>query len=300
MNGSEIQFKTIDLEDQDLIRSFYQKLNSRSCDDCFSNLYLWKHMEPMEYALVDDVLILKSRFEHFSFRFPIGPREKILPALELCLKLSEEKKVPFRIRLITREQFELCEQLNPGRFLFTEERDAWDYVYEREKLEKLSGRRYHGQKNHVNKFMRDYPDWSIEPITQENLDDCFQMGMVWRRQNDCDQLYEKRIEMCVALNALRLFRELHLTGALLRVNGNCVAYTVGEKLNEDTFVVHIEKALAEVNGAYPMINREFVHMAMGDFTYVNREDDTGDPGLRQAKESYHPAMMVEKGSLTLI
>jgi hypothetical protein len=292
-------FKEVTLADQEILLPFYRRLNSRSCDDCFSNLYLWKHLEPMEYQISDGVLILKSKTPKPFFRFPMGELEKLPAALEAMTGLARGEEVPFRIRYVTKEQFDLIETVCPGKFHFEPTRNYWDYVYETEKLKNLSGRKYHGKKNHINKFLRDYPDWSFESITDENVEECFQMGLKWRVLNDCDELYEKRIEMCVALNSLRLLKELHLTGGLLRVNGQVVAYTIGEKVNDDTFVVHIEKALTDVEGAYTVINQQFVEHAMDGIPYVNREDDTGDEGLREAKESYHPVMMVEKGEVTL-
>ena len=103
----------------------------------------------------------------------------------------------------------------------------------------------------------------------------------------------------MALNSLRLFKELHLKGGLLRVNGKVVAYTLGEPVCDDTFVVHIEKAYADIRGAYTAINQQFLEHEVKDYTYVNREEDTGDEGLRTAKLSYRPVFMVEKGIVTL-
>ena len=106
--------------------------------------------------------------------------------------------------------------------------------------------------------------------------------------------------MCVTMNSLRLLKELHLMGGILKIDGEIVAFTIGEAINEDTFVVHIEKAFAEVEGAYTMINQQFVeHELLGKYQYVNREDDVGMEGLRKAKMSYHPVFMVEKGYVTI-
>ena len=292
-------FREVSLSDQEVMLSYYKKLNSRSCDDCFSNLYLWKHLEPMEYQIEDGVLILKSKTPKAYFRYPMGDEEKLPEALDAMAAYAESEGFLFRLRYVTKEQFGVIDRLCPGKYHFEPTRNYWDYIYETDKLANLSGRKYHGKKNHINKFLRDYPDWSFEPITDENVEECFQMGLKWRTLNDCDELYEKRIEMCVALNSLRLLKELHLTGGLLRVDGQVVAYTIGEKVNEDTFVVHIEKALTEIEGAYTVINQQFVEHSMTGIPYVNREDDTGDEGLREAKESYHPVMMVEKGEVTL-
>ena len=124
------------------------------------------------------------------------------------------------------------------------------------------------------------------------------MALRWRNDNGCNDDLEKNAEMCVTLNALRLFEELGLTGGVLRVDGEIVAFTIGEPVCSDTFVVHIEKAYAEIPGAYNMINQQFVEHECMDYTYVNREEDTGAEGLRRAKLSYRPVFLVEKGTVT--
>ena len=137
-------------------------------------------------------------------------------------------------------------------------------------------------------------------ITDENVEECFQMALKWRNLNGCEDDEEKNSEMCVTLNSLRLYKELNLIGGLLRVGDEIVAFTIGEAVNDDTFVVHIEKAYADIEGAYTMINQQFVeHEIAGKYKYTNREDDVGEEGLRKAKLSYKPVFMVEKGVVTL-
>ena len=121
------------------------------------------------------------------------------------------------------------------------------------------------------------------------------MALKWRNENGCEDDPEKNAEMCVTLNALRLFEELELTGGILRIDGEIVAFTIGEALSTDTFVVHIEKAFADIQGAYPMINQQFVEHECMNYQYINREEDTGAEGLRKAKLSYRPAFLQEKG-----
>ena len=140
--------------------------------------------------------------------------------------------------------------------------------------------------------------WSYEKLSKENIEDCFQMALKWRNENGCEDDPEKRGEICVTLNSLRLFEELKLTGGVLRIDGDVVAFTLGEPVCSDTFVVHIEKAFAEVQGAYPMINQQFVEHECMAYQYINREEDTGAEGLRKAKLSYRPVFMVEKGRVT--
>ena len=202
---------------------------------------------------------------------------------------------------VTKDQFASLDSWYPGRYQYTETRDYADYVYEAEKLATLSGKKLHSKRNHINRFKILYEErWDYERLTEDNVEECFQMALEWRNLNEVDEDEEKNAEMSVTLNSLRLFRELQLTGGILRVDGKIVAFTLGEPLNEDTFVVHIEKALADVEGAYTVINQQFVeHEILGKYKYVNREDDVGQEGLRKAKLSYKPAFLVEKGTVTL-
>ena len=93
--------------------------------------------------------------------------------------------------------------------------------------------------------------------------------------------------------AFRHFDELGLMGGLLRLDGRVVAFSFGERTNEQVFVTHIEKAFADIPGAYPMINREMARRFCTDVPYINREDDVGVEGLRKAKLSYYPAILLE-------
>ncbi len=294
----DIPFRKPDLADREIINRFLAKQNTRSCEYTFANIYLWSRHYPVEYAVVEDMAVFKTRDEENVFAFPMGDEKNLRACVDALTGWCREREIPLRFHSITEEQFAMLDAAYPGRFQVEYDRDAADYVYEREKLAALSGKKYHGKKNHVNKFIRLYPDWSYEPIAPENVEECFQMALMWRRANGCEEDSEKNDEMCVTLNALRLFSELHLQGGLLRAGGRIVAFSIGEPVSGDTFVVHIEKALSEVEGAYTMINQQFVIHETEGFQYVNREDDTGDPGLRKAKESYRPVFLVQKGTVT--
>ena len=119
--------------------------------------------------------------------------------------------------------------------------------------------------------------------------------MQWKNLNLCHENHDKNAESCVACNYLRLLEELGVVGGILRVDGKAVAFTIGDQVCDDTMVVHIENALTEYDGAYAMINQQFVEHECAHGTYLNREDDMGDEGLRKAKLSYHPVFFVEKG-----
>ena len=296
----QYQFKKTELEDREIITSYFGKAPSRSCERTFANVYLWSRHYPVTWAIIEDALVFKSQDEtHLSWAYPAGEADAVKRALSVMEAYSEEQGYEFSMYSVTPEMFAQLETFFPGKFQIEYDRDEADYVYEREKLETLSGKKLHGKRNHINKFKSVHENWDYETLTEENVEECFRMALKWRNLNGCEDDEEKNAEMCVSLNSLRLFRELNLVGGVLRVEGEIVAFTMGEKLCEDTFVVHIEKAYADVDGAYPMINQQFVQHECRDYQYVNREEDTGADGLRQAKMSYRPAFLEEKGYVTL-
>lgn len=295
----EINFEYPSMEEQELFTSYFRKYPSRSCERTFVNVYLWSKFYRVTYAMVEDCIVFRSEQEDgFSFAFPVGEDAAVKRAVRVLMEYSEERGQEFSMYNVTPEYFEKLESMYPGQFEIAYDRDIADYVYESEKLASLAGKKLHGKRNHINKFKTLYEDWEYETVTRDNLEDCFQMALKWRNLNECDADEEKNAEMCVTLNSLRLFEELGLSGGLIRVNGEVVAFTLGEHLCGDTFVVHIEKAFADVQGAYPIVNQQFVQHECMEYAYINREEDTGAEGLRKAKLSYHPVFLVEKGNVT--
>lgn len=295
---SEFEWKTITEEDETLFQEFYAKEQSRSCEHSFANNLLWAPFYGTRYCMIDGSLVFKSGRKEITVSFPIG-RVNTESVIRRLLAYFEEMKQPFCMHLVTPEQFDRLERMFPGKFQIAYERDAADYIYESEKLISLAGKKLHGKRNHINNFIKMYPDYQYERITAENKEECIAMAQEWRVQNGCEDDPEKSMEFCVTLRALRELERLRLTGGLIRAGGKVVAFSIGEKLCDDTFVVHIEKAYADIQGAYPIINQQFVLHEASRYRYINREEDTGAEGLRKAKLSYCPVMMQEKGNVTL-
>ncbi|MBS5131310.1 MAG: DUF2156 domain-containing protein [Lachnospiraceae bacterium] len=296
-----IEFKRPQLEDKEVLSEYFWNYPSRSCDRTFVNGFLWSRFYNGGFAVIEDTLVFEDELNgQYSYSYPAGTPENIKKAI-LCLEeLCREKGIPLALHAVTPDQFAQLEQLFPGKFQIEYNRDWADYVYESEKLATLSGKKLHSKRNHVNRFMATHDNWTYEKLTKENVEECFQMALLWRKENGCDDDEDKNEEMCVTLNSLRLFEELGVVGGILRVDGRIVAFTMGEPICEDTFVVHIEKAFADVDGAYTVINQQFVQHECLNYKYVNREEDTGAEGLRKAKLSYKPAFLVEKGMVTCV
>lgn len=294
-------FRRPELSDAEFISDYFHKYPTRSCDRTFANVYLWAKFYQVEFTQYKNTLVFRDNSAGYGYAFPVGADEDVREVIPDLIRDAEEAGKPFCLYGITREHFEQIEQWFPGQFTCEYNRDEADYVYETEKLATLSGKKLHSKRNHINKFKQVYDGrWEYEKLTEDQVEDCFQMAMRWRNENECEEDEEKNQEMCVTMNSLRLLKELCLIGGVLKIDGEIVAFTIGEAVNDDTFVVHIEKAFAEVDGAYTMINQQFVeHELLGKYQYVNREDDVGMEGLRKAKMSYHPVFMIEKGYVTL-
>lgn len=292
----ELTWKDITLEDKEIFERFYRYKTSRGCELSFSNNVLWVSHYGTKWNIVENCLVFYNP-NRGSISFPIG--EKPFDTLDVLLKYYEKAEKPFLMHLVTAEQFEALEKQYPGKFAIEYSRDVADYIYEAESLRTLAGKKLHAKRNHINRFVENFPEWRYEEITDENLEECLEMAQKWRVQNKCDEDKEKSAEFCVTLCALKQRKEIGLTGGAIRTRDGIVAFSLGTPLTDDTFVVHIEKAFADVQGAYPIINREFVLHAAAGYRYVNREEDMGEEGLRKAKLSYNPAILLEKGSVRL-
>lgn len=291
-----VEFRKPRLEDKELLDRFYKGNKYLNCELTFTNALLWSTYYGIEYTIIDDLLVYKTVSDEPSFVYPIGSGDK-KKALEKIMDYCREKSIPFRLHLISEEMFMELNEFFPNKFTINYDRDIADYIYLSQDLMKLSGKKYHGKKNHINKF-NSMHQWEYENITTENIEECVAMAKEWGEMNHSEENESKQAEMDVTLRSLKHFLDLNLQGGLIRVDGKVIAFTIGEPVGEDGFVIHIEKAFSHIQGAYPMINQQFIINVGKDYKYINREEDMGVEGLRKAKLSYKPFMLLEKGVVT--
>lgn len=290
-----VTFQEITLEDKDWINELLSRCHYMSCEYCFGNHFIWKKAYDEQVARIGDYYTVRMVDDEgergTSFLFPAGSGP-LKPVIEELLDYCEQNGQPFRLHSMPQELVPEMERLFPGLFEFATDRDYADYIYNVEDLVNLSGKKYHGKRNHIARFKEG--DWAFEPLNDGNFDECMEMNRIWCEQNDCGRDESIKAEQCAVRRSFRYYSALDFFGGLLRRDGRVVAYTIGERLNSDTVVVHIEKAFADVQGAYPAINREFLANLCRDYRYVNREEDLGVEGLRRAKLSYQPAILLPK------
>ena len=289
------EFRKPLIEDVELIRNCFMAQRHMACDYSSGNIILWSKIYNTEIAYIKDMLIVKfNRGKDTFFTYPAGTGSH-MEAIQWLEKYCHTKSIDLKFGIMEPEMYAELNEMYPGRFSIEYSRDNADYIYPVEKLAALSGKAYHGKKNHVNKFMKTHEDWFYEKMSHENTEECIRMVQQWCIENGCCDDKDKAAEICVCIEGIRRREELGLTGGLIRTGDGIVALTLGEPSNQDTFVIHFEKAFSGIQGAYPMINQQFILHELMDYKYVNREEDMGLDGLRKAKESYKPVMMAEKG-----
>jgi len=295
-----IKFRPILLTDKEWMDELFALSDYRGCEYDFGNNYNWAGAFDLRIAREGDLLLTLSRRDDgsHSYSYPAGGGD-MAAAVEMCIEDANERDADFHMHGVVPEQKEFLEKNFPGRFKFEPYRDGFDYIYLRSRLAELTGKKLHAKRNFINRFEASH-DWSYEPITTENLEECREMNARWCQQNDCYYNEDLREETCAGQKAFNYFVEEQLEGGLLRAEGEVVAFTMGAPLCSDTFDIHIEKAFSHIDGAYPMINREFVRRLPEKYVYVNREEDVGDEGLRKAKLSYEPDILLEKNAVELI
>ena len=301
-----IAFKTPAPADKAWVDGLLARGNYRGCDYNFTNLYVWKKTYGVEIAQWNGFL-----FTHLcgrmgcSYLYPAGVGD-IAGAIRMLEADAAGRDQPLRLVCLTRGQMAELEEFFPGRFTYVADRDGYDYLYEIDRLADLGGKKLHAKRNHINRFMENNPTWVYEEITPDSLAECLEMDREWyRRSLQREGEAEERDlgdEGIALRTAMEDYQALGLEGGLIRVYGEVVAFTMGDKLSTDTYDVHFEKAYGELQGAYAMINREFarwVRQRHPEIKYLNREDDMGVEGLRKAKLSYYPDLLVEKYAATL-
>jgi len=291
-------FKPLELSDRDFIHPRVQAYHPTTSELTFTNLFIWRVCYHLSWCLTDDCLVFLSDSPQDPWFFPpVGPS----PRADLCRRLlawlKDERGAPDP--RLERVDIRLREEAASTRgFRAEPRREHFDYVYATPDLISLSGGKYHSKRNHLNSFQRGHRH-AYEPLRPAHLSACLDLADKWCEIKRCEEDMSLMEEWEAVKEALTHFQALDLAGGTMFVGDRLEAFTLGEKLNPDTAVIHVEKANPEIRGLYAAINQAFLEHAWQDLPWVNREQDLGEPGLRQAKLSYHPHHLEEKFTLRL-
>lgn len=300
-----MDFKPILLEDRDILYPILFKSGRPICDLSFTNLYGWSFLYNTSWAVEGDTTLV-IRFNDKRHNHPVY----LLP---YCIDLDSWHNTIERLKTeeagteneplvfmgVSEECSHLLEEYFPGEFSLLWDEDYADYIYKREKLVYLRGKKLQPKRNHINKFKRRYVDWHFEPLSMSLLDEVIDFSARWFEASEPSEGLKNEQIMIRRILSPEAYETLQLEGGVLYVEGQIVAFTLGSPINKQTFDIHVEKALPDIDGAYAMINQSFASIVSDTFEYINREEDLGIPGLRFAKMSYQPDMRLAQGTAVL-
>ena len=290
-----IDFQPLTLESKANCEQYLLDGTERGCEYSFANLYLWGRQRA---AVVCEQLVFFSQFNRRTvYPFPAGSGDKKC-ALDAIIADAKERDIPCRITGLDQSNIDYMEEQYPGMFRFHCDRDSYDYVYDINDLADLKGRKYQKKRNHFNRFRENFPYYTTEALSQENVAAVKEMAEKWYEDRlREDPLGDYHMERAALAKALNHYEALGMEGLVLKDGKDILAFTLGSPLSCNTYDIHFEKARQDIDGAYAVINCEFARQLRSthpELQFLNREDDMGIEGLRKAKLSYYPHHLVEK------
>jgi hypothetical protein len=291
------QFKEFSLEEKPLLEGAFLKFPPVISEFTFTNLFIWRQVYQLRISRVKGFICLLSDKGDQSFFFPpIGEGDRI-ESFRILLQFLKERGISSKIARLPESMVTQIDWKENGMRVDLD-RDQSDYIYLVEDLTKLEGRKYHRKRNHIKQFKERY-SYQYLSLTPEWISECLRLETDWCDLRHCELVPGLANESVAIKEALTHFDQLNMKGGAILIDGKLEAFTLGEPLNPETVVIHIEKANPAFEGLYPLINQVFLENEWPAYLYVNREQDLGEEGLRKAKESYFPHRMVHKYILAL-
>lgn len=284
----------LDVEHKPAIDALCADLKPQTSELTFTNLYIWRHAYAARITRLDDVVCIFSLRPDPEDSFLLPPLGEHASAEHVreCLQWMAEQGHDPKLARIDRVQMERL-GITDDAYDIAEDRDNSDYIYRVADLIALEGDGLADKRHHVERFSKRF-SYEYRDITPDLVPGCQWLQQLWCDEKHCDLHSSLRAEARAINEVLEKLDGLDVTGGAMLVNDRVQAFSLGEPLNDDTVVIHIEKASPDLHGAFQVINQQFLAHAWADWEYVNREQDLGIRGLRQAKESYQPHHMVEK------
>ncbi|MBY9006862.1 MAG: DUF2156 domain-containing protein [Candidatus Lokiarchaeota archaeon] len=297
------QAKSIEISDKHIFEKYFKDFEPEISEFTFTNLFAWQEfyeflfLEYNNHLLIFSKNFLQEKKSPISnlddvlyFLPPIGENPaKMIFFLFRAIKSLEIHKIPNKLSNKIKEM----KEFNELNLELKDDRDHWDYVYNKNNLLNLSGNKYRSKRNHLTAFLKIY-DYEFHLINNEWLEKCKELQNKWCITNECQKHKDLKEEQKAISRMIDNYSQLNFRGGILLVDNIPVGYTFGEILNKDTGVIHIEKAHTNYRGSYQAINKLFIENCCQEVKYINREQDLGVDGLRAAKLSYHPDHMINK------
>jgi hypothetical protein len=283
-------FKPLEIPDKYIINEHYQNNPPFHSDYSFTTMISWQKYMKYSFTLYEDnLVILTNSQDKTQVRLPVNGSRPEIDRVIMDLAFRECDEPP--VGMIQHDSRIRLQKLFPN-LNFELDRDFFDYVYLAEDLASLGGKKYMKVRNMINRFRKRYK-YTVEPISEENMNEVLDFFQRWCLWKDCDKIPLLSFEKKALLYCMEHFFDLGIFGITIRIDDNIEAASIMESWYNDTAIIHFEKAIPDYDGLYQIINQEAAMILKKDHKFINREADMGFPGLRLAKEKYHPDHMVE-------
>jgi hypothetical protein len=288
------EFKPIELADRDVVQEILERYQPQTSEWTFTNLFIWRSHYGFHWSMHRDCLLVlcMTSTNGFYALQPVGPPSR-LEAVRTLLRWLKDDKKEKEPRIERADRLLISEIQEATDLMIQPTRDHFDYVYRSEDLIQLTGRKYHSKRNHISRFERNH-SFTYAPLSNDHVNGCLELAERWCEFRRCEEDMNLLDEWDAVREALKHFVALNINGGVILLENKVEAFALGELLNRQTAVVHIEKANPQIPELYSVINQQFCANSWQNVTYVNREQDLGEPGLRKAKLSYHPDHLAEK------
>lgn len=295
-----MNFKKLELEDKQVFDRYLKPYKFKTCEYSFTDLFMWRKAYDIQYTILNDVLIIKQMDSEGGYHFmqPIGyTSENLKSIIDRLIQYKKEFNFKFLFKDVEEEFIKDFKKICPYEFYITEDRDTFDYIYDSSSLIGLSGRKLRNQRNHYHNFIKNN-NYKVTDITEEEVRQCIKVSKEWYEQKAYES-YNLFYELKAIEELLENRDKLNLESMAVYVNEKLSAFTIGEKVNNEMAIIHIEKADSKINGLYNFINKTFVEQYFSDVPFINREEDLGIEGLRRAKLSYKPIKLEHKYNIAI-
>ena len=279
---------SLTLLDREAMQAVTLHSGRRNCNYTFANLVGWKFLFGTEVCVLENAVVLRYTFD--GQRAYMVCTSEVL-SLELIEALFDDSNGS--LILIGLEDSQVA-QISRFSIPVDPVRDQYDYIYRRTDLATLHGRHLDAKRNHIRRFRAEHPNFEYRTLTPELFDECRRLTEIWQEEKNQSQNRNETIdaEHRVMETIFSNWDALSMIGGSIFVDGRMVAFTYGSAVTTDTLDVCVEKADRHVEGAFAIINQQFAEHLPEQYIYLNREEDMGIPGLRQAKLSYHPEILL--------
>ena len=293
-----LAFHPLTLFDREAMQAVTLPSGRRNCNYNFANLVGWKFLFNTEVCVLDSAVVLRYTFDG-QRAYMVCTSDAL--SQELIEALLDDSNGDLTLIGLEDSQVAQLSIINyPLSINIEPVRNQYDYIYRRTDLATLHGRHLDGKRNHIHRFRAEHPDFEYRPLTPELFDECRRLTAIWqeeKKQSDSDNGNDNKIEIIDAEKQVMetIFSNwdaLGMIGGSIFVDGRMVAFTYGAAVTTDTFDVCVEKADRHVEGTFAIINQQFAEHLPEQYIYLNREEDMGIPGLRKAKLSYHPEILL--------